>query len=66
MIICGTVGERAAEGTEALSTASVSDRGEMLPPMTPGSRHQRDKSRLMALFFRSPENSPRDAGDAQK
>lgn len=34
MIRCGAVGERAAEGTEALSTASVSDSGEMLPPVT--------------------------------
>lgn len=34
VIKCGTVGERAAQGTEALSTASVSDSGEMPPPVT--------------------------------
>ena len=34
MIKCGTVGERATEGPETLSTASVSDGGEMLLSVT--------------------------------
>lgn len=31
MIKCGTVGERATEGTETFSTVPASDSGEMLP-----------------------------------
>lgn len=57
MTKCGTVGERATEGTETFSTAPASDSGEMLPWVT----HRQQTAKRHKQVSDLAENFSRDA-----